>query len=394
MSPSRARAVPELDPAGSTVLSQHARRVATYGLPGHPADIVGGAAATSAAGSTPLSAAEFDALLAEVTHHRIPGLLMAAVDDGGLAVTPAQRDRVAAAHLDACSEVLGLERLLLQTAEVLDTAGVRVVVLKGPAHAHLCYPDPSLRHFGDIDLLVPSAQLATARAALEHALGMTRQDPELRRGFDARYGKSITLKAPAGDIDLHRTLVFGTFAFAIDEAVLFRDTSSFTLAGRRFEALCPEARLLHIAYHAGLGDRRPRGSSLRDLAQQWLTGDHDPAAVRELAVQWRSEAVLAHGLTRLRRTLDARIEDGLASWCDRRVTRSYEARAIASYVGPNHGHAAKVRASLPFIDGPIARLRFLASNLLPGHGYLARQVASRRQWLSRGWRSIRGRKDG
>ena len=47
-----------------------------------------------------------------------------------------------------------LERVLLETVAELDALGAEFRVLKGTAVAHLDYPDPSWRGFGDIDLLV------------------------------------------------------------------------------------------------------------------------------------------------------------------------------------------------------------------------------------------------
>ena len=48
--------------------------------------------------------------------------------------------------------------MLLRALEVLAAAGIPSRVLKGVALAHTAYPQPELRVFGDVDLLVPSAR--------------------------------------------------------------------------------------------------------------------------------------------------------------------------------------------------------------------------------------------
>ena len=52
-------------------------------------------------------------------------------------------------------EVLALQAALEEALLALATAGVPVAVLKGPVIAERFYPDPGLRPYGDIDLLVP-----------------------------------------------------------------------------------------------------------------------------------------------------------------------------------------------------------------------------------------------
>lgn len=375
----------------AAAFSDIGRRVVAYGLPGQPEFLLEGLELDRAP-DEPLADDRWKPLLQEVQRHRVPGLLMAAVDDGALAVTESQREDARHLHLNSCSSVLGLERRLLEVVEVLENALIEVVVLKGSAHAHLCYPDPAMRHFGDVDLLVPSHQLYDAVTVLREVRGTRRSVPELRPGFDGRFAKSVTLDDPTGvEIDLHRTLLFGTFAFAIDEDELFADTVTFSVGGRELRALSPETRLLHVSYHAGLGDKRPRGNSMRDLAQVWLTGDHDDARLLSLARGWRSEAVLSHGLELCRDVLDIEVGGSLAEGLRRRQPGPDEVRAIASYVGANNSHAAKVRASLPFLDRFRDRVAFVRASLAPSTGYVAQRSHGRLGWLRRGWRSFRRR---
>ena len=104
-----------------------------------------------------------------------------------------------------------------------------------------------------------------AMAALT-ACGFGRVAPQLRRGFDGRFGKGTTLVAPDGhELDLHRTFVAGRFGVTVDVDALFDTATPFDLGDRTLLALGPAERFLHACYHAVLGPRRPGLRSLRDV---------------------------------------------------------------------------------------------------------------------------------
>jgi hypothetical protein len=355
------------------------RRVASFGLPN----------ASSSITDEPPAAADWATLVANVRHQRLAGLLQAAVEAGALEVSAEQLAQVEELHLEACAVVLRLERRLLEVVELLVAAGIDVVVLKGSAVAHLVYPDPAQRMFGDNDLLLRSEQFDAAVELLcRH--GYVRQTAQARPGFERRFAKGTTLKGAAGDeLDLHRNLVFGTFGFRLDLDELFRSAVTFEVGGRELRGLGPETRLLHACYHAGLGDPHPRFGSVRDIAQMVAFGPHDPARVLELARDWQSEAVLARGVRLCDDVLGFRADDELA-----RSVRGYtpsirEQRAIDSYVGDNRRFAAKVVASLPYIDGVGAKAAFLTSVAFPQRGF-AESFGGRSgfAWIRRGVRSL------
>ena len=89
----------------------------------------------------------------------------------------------------------------------VDRAGIESRVLKGVALAHTAYDDPADRVFADVDLLVPGDELTRAATVLTAALGAERPVPEIRPGFDDRFGKEAMLKVDGLELDLHRTFV-------------------------------------------------------------------------------------------------------------------------------------------------------------------------------------------
>lgn len=157
--------------------------------------------------SEPLTAPAWSQLLSEAQFHRVVGLLAAAVHEGQLAAGPDQVEEVRRAHAAAMEVCLSLDADLLSAATILDDAGVEHRVLKGSAFAHLDYPDPSLRVYADVDLLVRSQRFDDAVAALTEA-AYERRYQQVRAGFDRRFGKgaSFTGSAHRG-LDLHRTFV-------------------------------------------------------------------------------------------------------------------------------------------------------------------------------------------
>ena len=355
------------------------RRVAIDGLPGGP-EIVA---------HEPLDDDTWRSFLPRVVEQRLVGFLYAAVQRGAFEVTGQQLQALSDSHLRSCVSAVRLDRALVSVVDLLEDGGIDVVVLKGTASAHLLYPDPATRVFGDNDVLLRSEQYEAALRLLLDA-GYQRQTAEARTGFERRFAKGTTLSGPDGDeLDVHRNLVFGTFGFAIELNELFASAVGFGLGGRKLRALGPETRLLHACYHAAIGDPRPRYSSIRDVAQILAMGGYDEQRVIDLAERWVSMAVLQRAVWLCREHLGVTVSGPLIDAVDAYAPSSRERRAIASYVGPNRHFAAKVVASLPYIEGVGAKLAFLRGAALPDPEF-ARSHGGEPglPWLRRGIRSL------
>lgn len=93
-------------------------------------------------------------------------MLSWAIAAGDWPATEDQAAQVVEAHQSWMATTVLLERLLLRTARSFDDHGIPFQVLKGSAVAHLDYEDPSLRCFGDVDLLIPGSHIEAARDLL------------------------------------------------------------------------------------------------------------------------------------------------------------------------------------------------------------------------------------
>ncbi len=337
----------------------------------------------------PLADPEWDALLTDVRRQRVTGLLAAAVADGALPVTPAQRSAVSLAHQDAMGVALELEARLLRIAGVLDDAGVAWKVLKGPASAHLDYPDPSMREFGDLDLLVPGPQLPVTLASLRE-LGAERRVPEVSRGFDQRFAKSLEVVDPDGwEIDLHRTLALEPFGLRIDEQTLLASAEPFEVTGRRLTALATEERFLLACYHASLGNFPVRLSPLRDLAQIASGSELDLARVLGVAKRWWARAVVADAVTRAWATYALDAAAPVARWAAAYRPSRSERAALAAFQRTDRRQLHRTIATLRTTPSVSSRAIYLRSMLLPDRAYLDSRRMSVGSWWKRGQAALR-----
>lgn len=310
-------------------------------------------------------------LISRARHERVTGTLALAIADGALPVTDDQAGEAAVAHRSSMGVAVALERTLVRTAVRLGEAGIEVRVLKGPGVAHLDYPDPSLRSFGDIDLLVRSSQFDATVDLLVRS-GHRRRYPEPRPGFDRRFGKGSCLVSPDGhEVDLHRTLALGPFGLSLRLDDLWQRSSTFSLAGQDLLALAPEERFLHACYHAALGNTTPRLTALRDVAQMLLCRPLDDQRVLDLSRAWGAEAVVARAV-RLAWDL-FRLEDRgtVAGWAVGYQPARRERRALAVYVDPGQTYAAKSFAAVRAIPGVRAKSSFVFALAFPRRRYLS-----------------------
>ena len=161
-----------------------------------------------------------------------------------------------------------------------DRAGIETRVLKGPALAHRYYDDPSLRSFGDGDMLVRGADIDATVEILQRE-GLQRRFGAPRSSFDRRFVKAIALVADDGlELDLHRALTPGPFGVLFDvEEIFDAAPDHIDLGGHRMSCLAPELAFAHACAHAVLGDDVPRLVAVRDVAQLLAAGLDVPATI-------------------------------------------------------------------------------------------------------------------
>lgn len=357
-------------PSPATVELTH--RVASVGLGG-----------TTTFPREPLGPWPWRELVTAVQVHRITGLLAAAVHREEFAVTPEQLAEVRRLHAEMMGICVRLESDMLVVTEILRDVGVDSLVLKGPSFAHLDYPDPSLRFFGDIDLLVRSDAWDLAADVLS-AHGYVRRFPQVRRSFDRRFGKGASFMGPSGrEIDLHRTFVSGPFGLTVELDDLWSRTEPFTVGDSGLRALDVDHRFLHACYHAAIGKRVPQLVPLRDLAGMLGRRDRpvDVDRVRSVAARWRGEAVLARAVTSAWDLFDLPGTE-LSRWAATYHPTADEQRSLRTYLDPRMGYAARSFVALRAVPGARARFAFAWALLFPDRAYgVGRHAGRGRRWL-------------
>jgi hypothetical protein len=330
-------------------------------------------------GAAPPPRDGWDEHLDAVIAHGLAGLFSASAAAGMVEIDADMAGRLQH-QLDAeAVRAVQLEGELLRLEPVLENLGA--VVLKGAVLAHAAYPDPLLRPFTDLDVLVPGH-------AIEHAIsvlatyGYRRVRPEPVPGYDARVGKAVGLQHPGGVvIDLHRTLAAGNAGEGLDVGEILAARRPVALGPHTVPAPSWDAHLVECALHAVVGDGLARALSLRDIAQVAHHPSLDPGAAAELALRWQVGELVGLGLRAARDGLGLELPNALAALAH---------RADISVPESESARSARIRLD-ELRSGDLRRRATLARSLVaPSAEFLrwAHGDASLPRLYGRRWRSL------
>jgi hypothetical protein len=264
-------------------------RRAPFALP-HPQELPRLIAAVQERPCTP---GDPDALVVAALHHGVAGYALAAEAAGRLALPPGPRRRLADAHGRRLLRSALLRRELAGVVRALETAcGARPILLKGPAVADRFYPDPALRPFVDLDLLVPRDALAAGVAGLRGEGFEPLQ--EFRPGYAERHGHDVHLvrrgRGSSIDVELHWRMGDDDAASGFSHGLLAPAAVEIEVAGSPVAVPAVQHQLLGLAIHL-LSDRAKRLGWVQDLRlaaeragdEQWRGAF---AAADELKLSW------------------------------------------------------------------------------------------------------------
>jgi putative nucleotidyltransferase-like protein len=109
---------------------------------------------------------DWQTVVSLATRHGLAAYASRWAGDASVAVPTAARDALHAAELAGVATTLALDGTLARVVDAFRARGIDALVLKGPVLAWTIYPQPSLRPYGDIDLVIRSDRLADGVAAL------------------------------------------------------------------------------------------------------------------------------------------------------------------------------------------------------------------------------------
>jgi hypothetical protein len=259
------------------------------------------------------------------------------------------------ARLEA-AHALARNMTLVKVTEELHAAGVRSLVIKGPAVAAWLYDDPGERPYGDIDLLVEPRSFACAEAVLER-LGFRGQHVGLAKAEQPENAEHAHTWVRGGDdfVDLHRKPMLVPGSPERAWPVLSRDPRTLRIAGTCLETPSPAAQLMVVALHAaqhGGRQRRPVDDLRRAMLRIEYSTWQNAAA---LAVELDAGPAMRAGLELVEGGRDLADRLRLADDASTDV-RLLAAGAPATALGIQRLFTAR---------GPCARLRFVARKLVP-----------------------------
>ena len=125
--------------------------------------------------------------------------------------------------------------------DVLQSAAIPAIILKGIAAAETVYPETGLRHCHDLDLLVQPKDLPRAISSLSQT--------DFQPGFQGNYGSQQLLHSSGFPVTVHTTL-FQVAPYNRGFEEIWDLTWETVICGRRAVILQPEESLLHICVHA------------------------------------------------------------------------------------------------------------------------------------------------
>lgn len=160
--------------------------------------------------------------------------------------------RLRAAYLGAAFRTEAwVEPTLRRALGALAKAGLEPIVLKGAALAYTVYPEPALRTLADIDLLLPSAELPRAGAALASAgFHVDTTQPEATHHLRPFY-----LEDGQVAVELHDRLLPEPHPYAIDLADLWARAELGEIAGVEARVLALPDALLYACVHLSYAHR-------------------------------------------------------------------------------------------------------------------------------------------
>ena len=153
--------------------------------------------------------------------------------------------------LEGSRVAMALTAELLAVVRRLEERGIPVLAYKGPALAIQAYGEPTLRRFGDLDLVVEPTALDGAVAALGE-LGFRAEpfgSPEQRAAV-LRDGHHLGLSREAAIVELHWRFGKRIFGYAEELDGLWERRQTLSVAGAAVPVLAPGDHLLALSIHA------------------------------------------------------------------------------------------------------------------------------------------------
>ncbi|THE65148.1 hypothetical protein D8Y22_07960 [Salinadaptatus halalkaliphilus] len=269
---------------------------------------------------------EWDTVVELAAKHGIRPIVLAALETGSSSAVPPD----VLETLQAQVRLITQRNLrLLQEVESLSTAlrdaGIRAIPYRGPVASEIVFRNVGWREFGDVDLLVPRADIPAATSILrahgyeqQYVLERTDDLTDRQRCAYARFSRDYAFEHSSEpfEVELHWRIVSQRFPTAIRLESVWDRRSTLSVAGTDVPVLAPEDRLLTLCVH-GTRHRWERLVWLCDVGAYLSRQSFDWTAVLQRARSHHCERMLYLGLAIANELFDGPLPD--------RVRRAIEA---------------------------------------------------------------------
>jgi hypothetical protein len=279
---------------------------------------------------------------------------------------------------------------LEQVGAVLASTGAPLLLLKGAALAETLYPDPALRRIGDIDLAVPTEWVGPCREALL-AQGYSPSRIEERPGSLLAHTNQEQFRPPESDefsIELHwHILDVPYYMQRVPMGWFWEHSEPLIISRQPYQVLSAEANVLYLSAHLALHHGFRGLHSLLDLALLIIRqADRlDWGMVMDAAREFELVSALAG-------TLDHLAEAWPSLPLDEPRQRLYEitptridARLYRLLTSEARTPTLQFYAALVSTPGLGAKVRHVASSLLPQPAYMRKRYGFRANWQLPFW---------
>jgi len=195
---------------------------------------------------------DWEALAEAAEYHGLAPILHCALDRACPELVPETvARRLRDCYRDSAKRNLILTRTLLALLDAFEREGIAMVPLKGPALAESLYPDPVLRPFSDLDLLVRKDDVPAALELLAregYRLGAHLARLRMRTLLSLQF-EVLLRQEHVAQVDLQWEIGLGDYPFCFDAEILWRSLMRSRIAGREVAGLSAESLMLFLCVH-------------------------------------------------------------------------------------------------------------------------------------------------
>jgi hypothetical protein len=202
---------------------------------------------------------------------------------------------------------------LAELVEALAASGIRTLPFKGPVFGAQAYGDPSLRVFGDLDLLIATEDVTAALATLDqfgYRSDVADLSPRRMRDYHRYNGQDALFAAGRMPVEPHWAFAPRTLSMAFDPTPLWARAGRIDVNGKALPCVAPEDALL-IACVRGGKEQWSRLSWIADVAALMQAHALNWTAILERAGASGLRRMVLLGARLAERLLDATLPEPL-----------------------------------------------------------------------------------